>query len=145
MNKRSSSSLFLMEQIVVILIFAICAAVCVKIFVDAYLTTNQAKDISNALLVAESGAECYKAVGGDATQLAEALGGETQANGAIAVYYNNEWQVCGQAEAAYVLRLTALPLHTEPYAPVSADLAVEKSTGEELVAFTVTAGGGLHE
>lgn len=137
--------MFLLEQLIVIAIFAICAAACVKIFVYAYITTNEAKDMSNALLVAESGAECYKAVGGDAVQVADILGGEAQANGVITVYYNNEWQPCAEEAAAYILTLTALPLHTEPYAPLSADLAVNNSNGEELVTFTVTAGGKWDE
>lgn len=142
MSKRSNSSLFLMEQIVVIIIFAVCASACVKIFVESYLTTVQAQAISHALLVAESGAETYKAVAGDIAQLAETLGGERQANGEADVYYNSEWQVCSLEEAVYVLRIEPL----NDAAPLCVDLAVVKiAEAEQLITFTVAAGGVRHE
>ena len=71
MAGRSKSTLFLMEQLVVIAVFAICAAVCVYILAVSYLMTVDAVDTRNALLVAESAAEMYKAFDGDVARIAE--------------------------------------------------------------------------
>jgi len=71
MAGRSKSTLFLMEQLVVIAVFAICAAVCVYILAISYLMTVDAVDTRNALLVAESAAEMYKAFDGDLVRVAE--------------------------------------------------------------------------
>ncbi|MDR0273537.1 MAG: hypothetical protein LBI27_09500 [Clostridiales bacterium] len=63
--KKSKSSLFLMEQIVVITVFAICAAVCVKILSLSFIMTDDAVVTRNALLAAENAAESFKAFSGD--------------------------------------------------------------------------------
>lgn len=57
---RGRSSLFLMEQLIVIAVFAICAAVCVKIMFIARTITVDAVDTRYALLIAESEAEGFK-------------------------------------------------------------------------------------
>ena len=146
LHNRSKSTLFLMEQLIVILIFAICAAVCVQIFVSSYLTTVESKDRSNALIAAESCAESYKATFGNLAETAELLGGELSPEAdAIAVLYDKQWQVCGEADAVYILRLTA----ARPAADSSlvlGDIFVFKNTDKEaIVAFTTAARRGQHE
>ena len=135
MNGHSRSTLFLMEQLVVILVFAVCSAVCVTIFVESYQTERRALDKNYALLAAGSGAECYKASGGDARKAAERLSGfAVFAGEAAAVYYDEDWNPCGEAGASFVLRFT-------PGAPLRAEITVGKADGEELVALTVAARG----
>ena len=73
MANRSKHTLFLMEQLVVILVFAICAAVTVRIFVGSFLMAENAKHMKNALLIAESVAEVYKATDGDLTEMLKVL------------------------------------------------------------------------
>ena len=141
MNNRSRSTLFLIEQLIVIAVFAVCAAACVKILTDAYFTTNHSKDVSNALLAAENSAESFKAAGGDLSQVARILGGDASTlNGApvVIVYFDKQWSACGDVSgASYVLRLTVSQGNSSSLQ--SGDISVEKLTGEELVALTVTA------
>ena len=139
MENRSRSTLFLMEQLMVILIFAICSAVCVKIFVDSYIVANASKDLKNSLIVAENGAESYKAFAGSAHEVSSNLGG-TYANAddgsEITVFFDEEWQHCREDDAAYVMRI--LSRATGDSSPLrSGDLSVETMTGREIVSFTV--------
>lgn len=88
---RGRSTLFLMEQIVVITVFAICTALCVYILSESYLLTVNAVDTRNALLAAESAAECFKAYGGDMGKIAEVLKGKKSDTG-VYVYYDGNWR-----------------------------------------------------
>ena len=142
MNQRSRSTLFLIEQLIVVAVFAICAAACVKILASAFLTARESKDVSGAVLIAQSAVESYKSVAGDIGKVAQLLGGtsENVGNGiALTVYYDKQWQVCGKDDANYIMRLTnSQPEASTPHL-LSGELLVEKLTGEELVAFPVAA------
>jgi len=133
-NLRSRSTLFLMEQIVVITVFAICAAICVYILVISFLMTSSAVDTKSALLVAESAAESYKAFSGDMDRVAEILNGSANA-GSVLVYFDSSWQPSGPENASFVLLLTERDL--ESYALLS-DISVSRIiTGDELINLTV--------
>ena len=143
MNNRSRSTLFLIEQLIVIAVFALCASACITILTDAYFTANNSKDISNALLAAESGAESFKATGGDPGRVAQIMGGShVSLDGAPAaiVYYNSRWKVCGENDAVYQLSLKGGGAGDRS-ALQSGEISVKKLTGEVLVAFTVLARG----
>jgi hypothetical protein len=133
-NGRSRSTLFLIEQLIVITIFALCASVCVKIFVASYIMANDARDMNRALVAAKNGAECFKAYG-DAEKAAAVLGGA--ASGGV-VYYDAFWRACGEEKASYVLRLRTLGFESAA-SPLACELSVEKMTGEEIIGFTVAA------
>ena len=146
MSGRSRSSLFLIEQLIVITIFAVCASACVKIFVGSYLMANDTRDRNQALVAAKGAAECYKAYG-DLEKTAAALTGRgyngTDAAARVAcVYYDKEWRFCGEKEAAYVLRLRESEGRESERYPALCEISVEKITGEELIAFTVA--GRVH-
>lgn len=139
MNNRSRSALFLMEQLIVITIFAVCAAACVKIFVVSYIMVSDSRDLNHALPVAESGAECFKAAAGDAEKVTMILGGSVNAD-MISVFYDEQWQTCGEDSASFVMRLMIRYPVEALSSPVFGDISVEKITGEEIIAFTVAAG-----
>jgi len=140
MNKQSRSTLFLIEQLIVVAVFAICSAACVRILTYAFFTARESKDVRDAILVAECAAESYKAVSGDIGKVARILGGSSgviESDDAAIVYYDKQWQVCAVDEADYCLRLingTSAPSSPSLF---FSDILVEKLTGEELVAFTV--------
>lgn len=142
MNNRSRSTLFLIEQLIVIAVFAICASACVKILTDAYFTANKTRDMSNALLAADSSAECFKSVSGDLEKVARLVGGTAgNADGAgiVVVYYDKDWTVCGEDAACYKLSLISGKPGEDAGNLSSGELSVVKLTGEELVSFTVLA------
>jgi type II secretory pathway pseudopilin PulG len=59
--KVSKTAIFLFELMMVILIFSIAAAVCTSIFSKAYGFSTESKDLTMAVITAESMAEEFKA------------------------------------------------------------------------------------
>ena len=146
MTHRSKSTLFLIEQLIVIAVFAICAVACISILTAAYFNASDSKATSRAILAAESTAEAFKATGGDFEELISVLGGiggiAQAGNTSITIYYNDAWQVSTSGNASYVLNLLVDPPRvSQGYSLYTGDLTVEKITGEELVAFPVSARG----
>jgi len=141
-HSHSRSTLFLIEQLIVIAVFALCAAACVKILTSAYFMAGDSRDASNAGIVAESCAESFKAAGGDMAKVAGLLGGSAyQADGApaVTVYYDKQWKVCGEDLAYYSLRMIKANPDGQSALLTTGDLSVEKMTGEVILAFSVTA------
>ena len=146
MTHRSKSTLFLIEQLIVIAVFAVCAAACIRILTSAYFTANDSQATSHAVLRAESAAEIFKAVDGDIDTIASILGGTsgTQADGVsgVAVYYDSSWQVSNEGNASYQLGLVIYAPGDQKAGLLEGEIWVEKITGEELVAFPVATRGG---
>jgi len=106
MRGQSRSTLFLMEQIIVIAVFAFCAAVCVYILVASHGMSVDAVDTKNALLVAESAAESFKAFSGEMEQVGSVLGNNySYQNDVLTVFYDDSWQTTLATEASFVLTL----------------------------------------
>ena len=138
MTGRSRAALSLIEKLIVIAVFALCASACASIFVESYILSGEARDMNHALVVAKNGAERFKAYG-DPRDTAESLGGRVDGagGGAVVVYYDEGWRAGGEDGASYVMRLSGID--GEPQ--FIRKLTVEKATGEEIVSFTVAARG----
>ena len=61
----SSSGLFLMEMIVVVFFFVVCASQCILAFATSEKMSRQGRDLNQAVTMAESIAEVWKAEGVD--------------------------------------------------------------------------------
>ena len=142
MDRRSRSTLFLMEQLIVVAVFAICAAACVRILTASYYMANETRDISNAIEAAENGAERYKAVSGDISKTAELLGGrpvDIEGAAAAVIYYNKDWRVCAEKDAVYLLSLKSGGSVSGQATLLSGELSVEKLGGDVIIAFPLAA------
>jgi len=64
-----------MEQVVMVLVFALAAALCLQVFVLSEQTSSRNKEIDNAVLLAQNTAEQLKAYGG-VEEAADAVGGK---------------------------------------------------------------------
>lgn len=135
------SSLFLMEQLIAILVFAICAAVCVRLFAASYIMSEESKNMNSALIIAKNGAECYKSTFGNAEKTALILGGVCEDN-AVRVYYDKDRQACKEFDGVYVLNIRRQNAGDAPPALFFGDISVEKNRGEEILTFTAAARGG---
>jgi len=144
MTQRSKSTLFLIEQLIVIAVFAISAAVCINILTAAFFITENTVAENNALLKAESAAEVFKATGGDVGAVRTILGGTSGERGGypgVTVYYDSGWQISNEENASFVLHIGYLPsVLIDPL--VLAELTVDRITGEEIVAFPLAARTG---
>jgi len=127
MVKRSRSTLLLIEQIIVIAVFAFCAAVCVNIIVSSFIMTQNAVHTRNALAVAESAAESFKAFDGDADRVFVLVG----------TYFDENWRQTTRDDAIFALNLD-IQNQGEPV--VFAHIVVEKiGSDEPLVELNVAA------
>jgi hypothetical protein len=62
---KSGSGLFLMEMIVAVFFFMVCASICILAFAKSDSISRRAKNLNQAVLAAESTAEVWKASGVD--------------------------------------------------------------------------------
>lgn len=116
---KSKANLFLIELVIMLMFFAVAAAICLGIFSQAQLTSQKANSLSNASLKAQSAAECYKAANGDLNEAALLLGGEVDENGSLMLCYDGKWQQVPlnaggssgkqQPECRFVIEIAALP------------------------------------
>ena len=112
MNKylKSKTSLFLMELIMTILLFAACGAVCMKLFVTSHIITRDTVELNEAVSVAQGFAEVMRGTDGDITSVMEhypnaIFGGE----GFFEVFYDEDFEECEYDRAAYVGDVTMSP------------------------------------
>jgi len=138
MTGKSRASLFLIEKLIVIAVFAICASACAGIFVESYIMSNNAKDLNNALIAAKNGAERFKAYG-DLKEVDKpfSLGHEIASDGTITVYYDEQWRRTFGHLASYSVNLYLID--GEP--DYIRKLTVETIEREEILSFTVSARG----
>ena len=146
MRTRSKSTLFLIEQLIVVAVFAISAAACITILASAYFTSVETRDLRKAILVAENVAETFKATNGSVYSISIVLDGEdmiaikSQGNELTAiVYYDNDWQVSYENNAAYMLKLSRPAYPDTSLNVITGELAVSKLSGEEILSFPVSA------
>lgn len=88
---RSKAPLALMEQLVMVLVFALAAALCVQVFIlsDRTSRRNEARD--RAVVEAQNAAETLKSCCGDYGEAVRCMGGEW--NGLMwGLSYNSDWQ-----------------------------------------------------
>ena len=109
---KSKAPLLLMEQMVMLVVFALAAALCVQAFVrsDAASARNEARD--EAVVLCQNAAETIRHSGGNFNEAAEKLGLEFGQGSTMGRYYDENWQpidfnACGMGAppAAYSLNI----------------------------------------
>ena len=60
MKRNSKSGLFLLELLLSLVIFSVCAGICVLVFAKASGFTAESRDLSNCTLLAQNAAESVK-------------------------------------------------------------------------------------
>lgn len=90
MRNRSKTPLFLMELIIMLLVFAISAAVCLQVFAGAKRISAESQQLDFACMEAQKAAEYWKASYGDLEKTAEHMGAVAEGN-SFSVYYEEEW------------------------------------------------------
>ncbi len=107
---KSKSPLMLMEQVIMILVFALAAAVCVKLFVQAELMSKRLCATDRAVVLCQTAAETLKAEQGNYEAVVRKLTGYPTGGAVTArelrIYYKEDWQPAETVEGAeYVLRV----------------------------------------
>lgn len=134
MNKknRSGAGLFMMEMIVAVFFFILCASTCILVFVKADTMSRLARDTNSGVMAAESMAEVWKMEGTDG--LVVRL--DAQADGKrVEVFWDKNWNtVSGEADAAYKGEL----VWEAQDGLENAQIMVSRMEGKELFSMTVS-------
>ena len=74
MRTHSKTPLFLMELIIMLLVFSISAATCLKVFVGARKVADESRRLDTAVMMAQTAAEYWKSTHGDLAETAQMMG-----------------------------------------------------------------------
>ena len=133
MEQKNKSTLALMEQVIMILVFAFTAAFCVQAFVKAELLSRQLEERDRAVNVCQTAAETVKALHGNMEKAAEQLDGCVQDN-ALTLFFDENWERTIEEKASYLLRL----YHKEESIYLATgEVTVSKKDGEEIFSLPV--------
>lgn len=130
---KSRAPLALMEQTVMVLVFALAAALCLRAFVLADGISRQVEATDRAVLWAESAADTLKARNGDLAQAAAELGGSLDGQ-RWTIPLDENWQETAE-EPAYTL--TAQPVQSGQPLLGRARIDVAEKNGDSLFSLTV--------
>jgi len=130
--RPTATGLFMIELLLAVGIFALCAAVCLGLFAKAETVSQDCADQDRAVEAAKSAAAVFRLWGWQ-EELAEASGGSEE-DGVVTICYNGDWQPA-EGEAAYTLTLTPVPEKPCP----EAELRVTRRDGTELLCWRVAA------
>lgn len=89
---RSRSSLAMMEQIVMLAVFALAAALCLQAFVRSDKMSRQSEARDRAAVLCQSAAEALLAANGDFQRAAGLLDAVTFTEDSLSVFYGEDWQ-----------------------------------------------------
>ena len=115
---RSKAPLALMEQLVMVLVFALAAALCLQVFVLSNQTSRRSAAIDRAVLECQNAAETLKATGLDMAEAQKVLMvqmGGTMSQGLLQVCYDEDWnRLPGNTDnCAYVLDVQGVRAEVE--------------------------------
>ena len=123
-----------MEHVVMVLVFALAAAVCLRVFAFSNQMSERNKDIDHAVLLAQNTAEAIKAYGG-VEEAAEAVGGAVLQT-AWRSYYDADLKcVPDQISACY--EVNAFPQNSDVEGLGQADIDVFR-WGDQEPLFRIT-------
>lgn len=107
-NERSKAPLALMEQIIMILVFALASAVCLQAFVYADRLSRNGEQSHTAMTKAQQVAEYCKANRGDLDKVCQVLAAERTKDGLTAAYPEEEMvlSLVLTEDTAYVQKAT---------------------------------------
>lgn len=129
---RSRAPLLLMEQMVMLAVFALAAALCLQAFVKSDGLSRESEARDRAAVVCQSAAEVIRHGGGDLARAAETLGGQ-YGQGLLWLDYDEDW--APDPEGVY--RLTAQGMPGEMPGLCLARVAVEGEDGEVLFSINI--------
>ena len=105
---KSKIPLPLMEQLIMVLVFALTSAGCLQGVARANRLSGQQESQAYAVIAAQNAAEVLKHVSGDFEQAAGQLGGHWD-GGVWSISYDDSWQTLSDSDKA-VFHLQAIPM-----------------------------------
>lgn len=131
---KSKAPLSLMEQLAMLLVFALAAALCLQIFVFSSQVSRDGEVRDRAVAAAQNAAEALKAAHGSLEEAAQTYGGTCQ-DEKWRMGFDEAWQEVPVEDAAYCLVVT--PTHNEVPLLDTADVLVQNREAEVLFRLSV--------
>jgi hypothetical protein len=103
MNTQSKTPLFLMEIVIMLLVFAISASVCLKVFVQGEKISDESYNLDRACLETQKAAEYWQNSKGDIKETAELLQVAITGN-ELEIFYDEDWNAT-EKDAAFTLTM----------------------------------------
>lgn len=133
MEQKSKSTLALMEQAIMILVFAFTAAFCVQAFVKAELLSRNLEMRDRAAAMCQTVAETAKALHGDMEEVAGILGGTATKDGLV-LFLDGDWEIVAKENAAFFLHLNYKEVNSFL---ATGEVTVSSGDGEEIFSLPV--------
>ena len=131
---KSKAPLALMEQILMVMVFALAAGLCLQVFVLGSQISHRCEAKDRAVLVVQNVAEVWKIHRGDARMCVQKLGGTYDVDG-WQVGYDANWEETGTDEAEYLVY--AVPVATEDLLLGSVEICAQTADGDHLFEVSV--------
>lgn len=132
---KSKAPLALMEQLTMILVFALAAALCLQLFVLSNALSRDGEIRDRAVTAVQNAAEALKIHEGNFDKLATFHGGELMEDG-WQIGYDEKWKVAPVAQADFVV--TAVPVEDGQPLMGSADITARGVDGKQWFEITVS-------
>ena len=130
---KQKASLALMEQAIMLLVFALAAALCLRAFFWANTRSLESTNRDRALMELQSAAEVLKLHRGDFSAAAQAHGGSVE-NGNWILTFDKSWNISGSGNA---FTLSASPEQCTTDYLAGAVLTLTGENGNSLAELTV--------
>lgn len=130
---KDKAPLALLEQTVMILVFAFAAALCLRVFVWSDRQSGLDAATDRAVIAVQSAAETLKHCNGDMEKAAEIIGGKVSED-RWKVTFDENWQTVPDNGAFF---LTVTPQESGIELLGQADISAETADGEHLYSLTV--------
>ncbi|RKI63982.1 hypothetical protein D7V91_16925 [bacterium 1xD42-67] len=127
---RSKAPLILMEQMVMLLVFALAAALCLQAFVKSDTLSARSEARDRAVTLCQSAAEIIRSNGSNFNTSAEQLGLEFGQGSTMFRYYDESWEPVPGLEGAYCLSVSGL--YDTPPGLGKASVSVSEAEGDTL-------------
>lgn len=139
---KSKAPLVLMEQLVMLLVFALAAALCLQAFVRSDLLSRRGEARDNAAVLCQSVAETIRHTGGDFQAVAEKLGATQSGEDDLTIFYDEDWNTAAPTSPnVYPVGYTLGVCRVDSGVPGLGQASVwvqEDETGEELFRIEVS-------
>lgn len=108
--KKSKTSLFLMELVITILFFSICAAVCMQLFVRTHVLGQKTQELNHAVCEAQGFAEVMRGTNGELDDIiAYYPNAVSDGESFFEIFYDSDFNKCDVDSAVYVADVTLTP------------------------------------
>jgi len=131
---KNKAPLALMEQLIMLMVFAIAAALCLQIFALSGRISRDMENRDNAIMAVRNAAESIKISNGDLAEHTALFGG-THTDDSWDIYYDADWDVTSSENAVYCVT-AQISNGTSDYLG-TADVSAAELDGEVLFEVTV--------